>query len=526
VVHAGGAAEALTSSYWPGAFLIDYGKLWRPLTIGGFTAEWRVFGDRPGAFHATNAVVHAGVSLLVLLLLCQWVGVGAAFAGAAVFAVHPVHTEAVANVVGLSELGAAASCLVGCLLYVRLGKATRSGPRVALSLGIAFSYLASLGFKEIGVTLPALLALLAWADGRGAIRPLAARLWRDAPLYALLAATLATYLVVRSSILGVLLGDVPAEELVGLGTGARLLTALSLWSDYARLLVLPLDLSADYGPAMRFPAHGFDGLVAVGTLVFLGFVAGAVRARRRAPLVALGLAWFALAMLPVSHFLFPAGILLGERTLYLPSIGVAFAVAGTAAWLTDRGPAAARGGVAVLAVVLVGFGVRTWLRNPDWRDNDAVVHALERDHPESHVVARMAALRDMGAGNQEAAVQEFDRAVVLRPNDFLALTEAAEYYEHLGLNGKAEDVVRQATRAMPTNPYLWAMLARLRVKAGDVEGGRRTALEGVAASRMWLPDLWAIVAECYDRDGRTVEAERARSMTTRGRTLFEGLTTP
>jgi hypothetical protein len=519
-VSAGDMGLALTSSYWPKSFVLDHGRLWRPFTVATFALEWSVFGDGAGAFHLVNAAAHAGVSLLVFLLLCQWVGTIAAGIGAAVFAVHPVHTEAVANVVGLSELGAAAGCLVACLLYLKLMDARSTASRVGLSTAIAASYMVALGFKEIGVTLPALLLLMAWARERGSHRGLWRRLGSEAPLFALLAAILGTYLVVRTSILGVTLGDMTAPELVGLGTGARLLTAVSLWTDYARLLVFPLDLSADYGPAVRFPTHAIDGLVVVGAMVAAGVILGAVASRRKAPTVALGLAWVPVAMLPVSHLLFPAGILFGERTLYLASIGLALTVAGAAEWVGDRGPAAARIGIAGAVLITMGFGVRTWVRNRDWRDNDTVLASLARDHPESYVVARMQALHDMSVGDERGALALFARAVRLEPNSFLTLTEAAQYYRHLGLDRRAEVVLRQATRAFPANPYPWAMLARLRLDDGDVAESRRIALEGLEASRIWLPDLWRIVSEGYAREGRSLDAGRASVMTRHGATLY------
>ncbi|RMH11241.1 MAG: hypothetical protein D6701_15345, partial [Gemmatimonadetes bacterium] len=64
---------------------------------------------------------------------------------------------------------------------------------------------------------------------------------RDLPLFALLTAVLGAYLVARMTVLGSLTGEIPAPELRGLSTGERILTGLSLWPDYVRLMLLPLD---------------------------------------------------------------------------------------------------------------------------------------------------------------------------------------------------------------------------------------------------------------------------------------------
>ncbi|HKJ01931.1 MAG TPA: hypothetical protein VJ997_05730 [Longimicrobiales bacterium] len=520
VVRVGDLEAAATSSYWPAPFLVDRGKLWRPLTSAALTLEWSMFGDRPGAFHAINVGAHALVSVLVFLLLCTWLGVPAAFGGAALFAVHPVHTEAVANVVGLSELGAAAGYLIACLLYLRLAKATAPLRRVALLVGIALCYLASMAFKEMGATLPAALVLLEWARQEGRLLPTGRRIAGELPLFALLAGVLLTYLAVRGWLLGAVLGDVPAKELVGLSAGARLLTALSLWADYARLMLFPLDLSADYGPAMRFPTHAVDGLVLLGAATLAVFVVGAVAARRRAPVAALGFAWFLLTILPVSHFLFPAGILLGERTLYLPSVGGALASGAVLEALARRSPRSSRTLAAAVALVVVLLGVRTWVRNPDWRDNEAVIHGLERDHPESYVVARIRGHEAMTAGDEPDAARWFEQAVLLQPNDFVVLTEAAAFLDLIGLEEEAADVLLQATRAEPGNPYSWCRAAHLEMRAGDIAGARRLSLQGLAASGFWLPDLWETVARSYEEEGRLAAGARAREMTRRGEGLY------
>jgi hypothetical protein len=61
----------------------------------------------------------------------------------------------------------------------------------------------------------------------------------------------------------------------------------------------------------------------------LGLVAAIVYALRRDRVLAFGLLWMAIALLPVSNIL-PTGVVLGERTLFLPSIGFLLAVGAVA----------------------------------------------------------------------------------------------------------------------------------------------------------------------------------------------------
>ncbi|MGH7480941.1 MAG: hypothetical protein ACRELV_02205, partial [Longimicrobiales bacterium] len=103
--------------YWPrdGG---DWG-LYRPLPIFGYAVQWALGSGTPVIFHATSMLLHGAVTVLVLVLLRSLVEAPAALAGALIFAVHPVATEAVANVVGQAELLAALGIVGACVLYGR-----------------------------------------------------------------------------------------------------------------------------------------------------------------------------------------------------------------------------------------------------------------------------------------------------------------------------------------------------------------------------------------------------------------------
>ena len=186
-----------------------------------------------------------------------------------------MHVEAVANVVGQSELLAAAAYLGGCLLYFRQWSAG-PGVRAFRLLAITALYAIALGAKEIAVTLPVSLLLVEMvrAHGRGdrAPRPgalLIGAVRRDAPLYLALAAVLLAYLGVRVLVLGSLRGESIPSELIGLGWGARLLTALSLWPTYARLMLVPWHLAVDYAPGVLAPGAGLRPDVILGTMMLV-----------------------------------------------------------------------------------------------------------------------------------------------------------------------------------------------------------------------------------------------------------------
>ena len=157
IVTSGDWRAALASPYHPDA--LEGAGLFRPLTSVSFTLEWMVFEEDTLGYHLLNLIAHAGVSLLVFLFLTNMVPVLPALVGGAVFAVHPVHTEAVANIVGRAELYSALFYLGACILYLR-GASWRGASRHFRLLAMGGLYALSLSAKEIGVTLPLVLLLL------------------------------------------------------------------------------------------------------------------------------------------------------------------------------------------------------------------------------------------------------------------------------------------------------------------------------------------------------------------------------
>ncbi len=332
--------------------------------------------------------------------------------GASLFAVHPVHVEAVANVVGRSELYAALAFLAACLLYLEGGG--WSGRRRELRTGaMAALYLVALGSKEIAVTLPAVLVLL--EVFRVSEDPLRVRLGRELPVFVSLGAALGGYLLLRTAVLGSVAGESAAPWLRDLPSSHRILTALSFWPVYLRLMVAPMDLASDYSPGVLAIRRSVDPAVVAGGLLLGACVVACLGLRRRAPVVALGLGWFLVTLLPVTNLFFAVGTLVAERTLYLPSAGVSVALAGALAVLPRPIPRARLRALAACGLVVgVAFLWRTVTRNPSWRSTGTVVATLGRDHPESYGAIAALGAGLSRAGRRPEAAEAYERALDAR----------------------------------------------------------------------------------------------------------------
>ena len=360
--------EILTSPYWPPPFVE---QLYRPLTMLIVVVE-HVAGDgSPLVFRLVSYVLYAASAVAVLLLARRLLPRPAALAAAALFAVHPVHVEAVALGVNQGELIVGILAAVMLIRYVDRRRAGGLKRRDWAFLGVL--YAAAALTKENGFVLPALLlaAELLPLDDAPA-RERARTLWFG---YAALALVGAGVLLIRNAVLeGHVATVVTNRAFAGLSLAGREFVMLQVVPMWARLLTWPARLQADYGvdDLVRHTSIGPSEALGLGLIV--AAFAIIVFARRRAPVVCVGLAWCAVGLFPVSNVV-PTGIVLAERTLFLPSIG--FLIAATAAGqeVARRWPGATTRRILIIACsVLAVLGVaRSAGRHRVWNSAHLVI---------------------------------------------------------------------------------------------------------------------------------------------------------
>jgi tetratricopeptide (TPR) repeat protein len=396
--------RVFTTVYEPGA-------LYRPLTMLTYVANARV--DRgPAGFHAVNLALHAAVALAVYAMALRLLAAPrAAWIAAALFAVHPIHTEAVSGIVGRAELLAALAALATLLSLARALEVV--GParwRWFAASWAAFA--AGLLCKESGFTTIGLVLVVHWrlapADG----------LRRRAAVLAPYAAVGLAYLGLRLLVVGALALPAPPgaldNPLAHVDLATRLRTAAVVLWDYLAMLVAPVRLSADYSfnqVPLALSWHEPRPLTALALLAGLG--AAALAAWRRWPPLTVAAAFLAVPLALTANILFPIGTIKAERLLYLPSTGLCLAAGWLLASWAERRPRAAG---AVIAALLAAFAARTWVRNADWRDERALYEAAVRAAPESAKARHNLAVALQRAGALDEAVAHYHRALAIYPD--------------------------------------------------------------------------------------------------------------
>lgn len=503
------AAHLLTYVYYPGG-------LYRPLTMLTYAANVSV-SPEPLGFHLVNVLVHVLVSLAVLFLARALLGslVGAV-AAALLFAVHPIHTEAVTSIVGRAELLAALGVLTALLAFRRavLDTGVRRHMWTAVSL-LAFA--AALLAKESAFTALGLLVVVHWRVDRSAM--LRQRVAFLAPFVAVAAG----YLALRLAVVGTLGLPEPVgpldNPLAHTDSATRLRTALIILWQYMEHLTVPLHLSADYSfNQIPLALSWADPRFLRAALLCTALAAAIVVAARRAPKLAVAGLFTLIPLLLTANVLFPIGTIKAERLLYLPSVGWCLA----AGWLTARAsvrhaPAAAL----TLMVLVTAFGARAWVRNADWRDENALYAATVGDAPASAKAHHNAAVALERAGRLDDAAVEFRATLEIYPDYASAAFGIGHIYALKGIRAGAVHWYEQALRQDPHFVKAHLQLGLLCAEIRDVdtaEAAFRSGLEieprnslllvNLAAVRLAQGDRWgaqAIVSQ-LDHIG-TVDAE-------------------
>jgi tetratricopeptide (TPR) repeat protein len=368
---------------------------WRPVATAVHLVEFALLGidggappaaayDASGMLHAVSWLLHAVVALCCFgLLTALRLPRHAAFAGAALFAVHPVLVEPVMMVSFREDL-LATGFVVGAAWLVARGP---GGWGQAAVLGLMV--LLACGSKESALVAPGLLALVAWYRAQVATpvpsaqalegnEPGPAVWWRVwLPAAVCIAAATGVYALFRFA----LITHPGEQQLAPLPGGIPGLLAADLWilGQYLWSLVWPWTLLIDRTVTQPLP---WLGALAGGLAAFcVAAVAWGERFAR--PGVTAPLAWSALALLPVMN-LVPTSIPLADRFLYLPFIGVAWAAAVlTARAVPSLDAPTGRRAVALAAVVAIACIARNHRRAADFADDPTLWAATYRSNPGS-----------------------------------------------------------------------------------------------------------------------------------------------
>jgi Tfp pilus assembly protein PilF len=496
-------------------------NVFRPVTFATLALNWRLGGARPFGFHLFNLILHACVTWLLFLLLDELLGASpqakiVAFAAALIFAVHPLHTEAVASISGRAELLAAGFLFAAWILHLN-----------DQQIPALICFVLALLSKESAVVFLPLLLVGDYARGK----------WKPILRYALFAGITLLYLGLLWKVQGRRFGQVTIAQLDNplavIPPQWRILNALRVAWKYAELHFYPAKLSCDYSfntiPIYMDWRHTLPALLLA--MAAIGAWIWAVWKRRSGLILAGGIYLGGFAI--TANILMPTGTIMGERLAYLPSAGFCLLAALGWNWLRGRRRTVA---VAAAAAIIAAFGMRTMVRNLDWKDNMSLYSAGVRVSPGS------AKMHGNLGGEYQAAVQwdlaasEYETALRINPDypDVLAaygLLEAWRGHDQAG-GQMLERAYYMSHRDNPNYDFMAVNYAALLMQGNHLDGALDVLNREIAESPSYAR-AWSNRAVIHYKQGQTAparnDAEKALQLdpaNTQAQNLLRALSSP
>lgn len=462
----------VTRFTWAGLFkATGYSNVFRPFTFWTLALNWTLGKRHAWGYHLVNLMLHAVVCVLLYLVLKNLLesvprGEMAAWTAVLIFAVHPIHTEAVASIANRSELLAMGFLLGAWLLHLN------ERPILAL-----VCFLLALLSKESAVAYVPLAVAGDYA--RGKLKPMLQ--------YGAIAATALGYLGWLWKAQGGQFGEKSVNfldnPLAYLPASLRIPNAVLVAWKYFGLHVYPAALSCDYSyNAINLYANLWrTGPAVVAALLVVALWLWALWTKRNGWFLA-GAIYFG-GFAATANILVPTGTIMGERLAYLPSAGFCLLVALIWIHLESRQRTAAWIG---LAMVLAALGLRTVVRNEDWHDNYRLFESGVHVVPGSAKMHSNLGLELYFMDQVDAAKRELQTAFRIFPNlpdasGYMGLIDARE-----GRNQEAREHLEKALsmtpKASPNYDFIAVNLAAVEMKMGANEDALKLLEEEIATA--------------------------------------------
>ena len=419
---------------------------WHPITWLSHMLDGQLFGMNPRGHHLTNVSIHCLATLLLFFLLIRLTdGLWQSAFVAAMFALHPLHVESVAWAAERKDVLSAFFWFATLLLYVRYVAARQSGLKgISLYLLTLLTFMLGLMSKPILVTLPVVMLLMDyWPLLRFGNKVSLYSLFKEKlPFFAcsILSSAITIYAQRKGGAV------VPLEWIP---FTIRIQNALVSYLKYIIKTLWPLDLAVLYPLILSIPL--WQVISSAAALLIIS--AAAIAARRRYPFLTVGWFWFLVTLLPVIGLVQVGNQSMADRYMYLPIVGLFIMIAwGVPALLGpeqgwQRSVRRVLAPVAALAVITTV--TITWRQIGYWQNNITLYrHALQVT-TDNYIIHYNLGIAYGRTGEVEASINEFKKAVILKPSDIKIRNLLAST---LAENGYIDAALSEFSISLAINP--------------------------------------------------------------------------
>ncbi|XP_018581595.2 protein O-mannosyl-transferase TMTC3 [Scleropages formosus] len=444
-------------------------KSYRPLTVLTFRLNYLISELGAMSYHLLNMLLHAVVCVLFLRVSRIILDNTSSLVAALLFAVHPIHTEAVTGVVGRAELLSSIFLLAAFLSYTKSKGSDHSIVWTPIALTVVLVAAATL-CKEQGITVIGICCVYEVFVAQGFTLPMLIDTMlqvvrgKDGLPYTLLQTLLKLIVLIISTLLLVIIRvqviqsqlpvftrfDNPAAVSQ---TPARQLTFNYLLPVNAWLLLNPSELCCDWTMGTIPLVESLLDVRNLATLTFYSLLSVLAfqslrHSTKSAKTVIMALSLVVLPFIPASNLFFPVGFVVAERVLYVPSMGFCMLVAHGFGILSHTG-SLKKVSWLFMAILLTTHTVKTFNRNWDWESEYTLFTSALKVNKNNAKLWNNVGHALENQNNYERALKYFLQATRVQPDDIGAHMNVGRTYKNLNKTKEAEDAYLIAKSLMP-----------------------------------------------------------------------------
>ncbi|MBI2987899.1 MAG: tetratricopeptide repeat protein [Deltaproteobacteria bacterium] len=468
----------------------------RPLTLLTFALNYPLAGPNPSGYRAVNIGIHLLVVALIALLAAQLVGRWVAIFSALLYALHPVHVQAVSYISSRSDLLYTALALLCLLLWIKGSHSQGTRKNLYCSSALCVFFL-GLFAKENIVVIPAIVLAMDFIwDGGASWR---SKMKSNIGWYVGFAALFSVYFLIRLGA-GFPLSMEGGREFA---LGLRIPFALRIFTLYVGLILYPAHLSLFR--VVPVPEGFFEWQVIFGALLLIGMLAAAWYLRQSHKEISFGLLWYLVSAAPIVNLTLLNAPMM-EHWLYFPLIGLTLALVSAVRTIAEK-VGEVRGAALGFIFLALLLSARTISRNAEWGD---LTRLFSRDV--SHYPGNWRAWSWLGdalktEGRLNEAIRAYRNSLSLNPKQAPTWVALAEALSVAGHDDEAERIFAAAVVARPREPWFWYLLGIHRLKVGQYQKAIEPLEKSIELQSS--PMAYHALASTYLRLGQKEKAEEA-----------------
>ncbi len=368
-------------------------KIYRPFTTFTYAIDYLIYGGISNlGFHLSNVFYHSVTSVL-FYILCNLIfeNQKISFLSVLFFVTHPIHTEAVSWVKGRADVVATMFCLVSFVFYIYFVR-NKNFKNYILSL-VAFLF--ALFSKESAIAFPLIVVLYDIYFNKINVKN-----------YISFFVLGIIYVLIRRSVLGIV---APCGWWAG-SIYYTFLTMTKVLVEYFRLLVLPINLCADYVVPISYTIFEPRVILSISLIIVVILVAFYVR--KKYAIVSFSILFILIALLPVLNII-PIEVLLAERFLYLSSVGFCILLG----YLVYKILGDKKVYLYVLSgLIIFSYSGLTFTRNYDWKNAFCLWQKTVKQMPNNFRAHNNLGMEYEKLADYKNALKHYKKALTLIPN--------------------------------------------------------------------------------------------------------------